>query len=58
MALFQRADASTTSITPPLPQAGGYVVVVVIGLLFASAMVLVTQILKKTAGEDNTKTEM
>ncbi len=25
----------STAITPPLPQAGGYVVVVVIGLIFA-----------------------
>ncbi|CAL3973009.1 unnamed protein product [Diplocarpon coronariae] len=49
---------SVTSITPPLPQVGGYVVVVVVGLVFASAMVLVTKILKKTTGEDNSKTEM
>ncbi|KAG4433201.1 hypothetical protein IFR05_011309 [Cadophora sp. M221] len=53
-----RRDGSATSITPPLPQAGGYVVVVVIGLVFASAMVFVTKILKKTTGEDNSKTEM
>ncbi|OWP03751.1 urea active transporter [Marssonina coronariae] len=53
-----RKRESVTSITPPLPQVGGYVVVVVVGLVFASAMVLVTKILKKTTGEDNSKTEM
>ncbi|KAG4414140.1 hypothetical protein IFR04_012746 [Cadophora malorum] len=52
-----RRDTST-AITPPLPQAGGYVVVVVIGLIFAFAMVFVTKILKKATGEDNAKTEM
>lgn len=30
-----KRDGSATAITPPLPQAGGYVVVVVIGLVFA-----------------------
>jgi len=34
MTLLSR-DGSATSITPPLSQAGGYVVVVVIGLIFA-----------------------
>ncbi|KAH7311032.1 urea active transporter [Rhexocercosporidium sp. MPI-PUGE-AT-0058] len=53
-----RRDGSATSITPPLPQAGGYVVVVVIGLIFAFAMVFVTKILKRTTGEDNSRTEM
>lgn len=36
----------------------GSIVVVVIGLLFAGAMVYVTHILKKTIGEDNQKSEM
>jgi hypothetical protein len=34
MALYRR-DGSATSIEPPLPQVGGYVVVVVVGLVFA-----------------------
>ncbi|KAL3417528.1 urea active transporter [Phlyctema vagabunda] len=57
MTLFERDDTAT-SITPPLSQAGGYVVVVVIGLVFAFTMVFVTRVLKRTAGEDNSKTEM
>ncbi|PVH75681.1 hypothetical protein DL98DRAFT_498023 [Cadophora sp. DSE1049] len=57
MDIHVKRDGST-GITPPLPQAGGYVVVVVIGLIFAFAMVFVTKILKKTTGEDNAKTEM
>lgn len=32
---LSKRDGSSTAITPPLPQAGGYVVVVVIGLIFA-----------------------
>jgi len=50
--------ASATSIEPPLSQAVGYIVVVGIGLIIALGMVFVTQILKKTVGEDNKKTEM
>lgn len=50
--------ATSGSIEPPLPQAVGYVVVVVIGFLIAFLMILVTHILKKTAGEDNKTTEM
>lgn len=50
--------ASSTSIEPPLSQAVGYVVVVVIGLIIAIGMVFVTRILKNTVGEDNEKTEM
>lgn len=46
------------SVEPPLPQAVGYVVVVVIGFLIAFAMILVTHILKKTVGENNKTTEM
>ncbi|KAJ5769561.1 hypothetical protein N7520_004120 [Penicillium odoratum] len=47
-----------TSVQPPLSQAVGYVVVVVIGLVIALVMMLITKILKKTTGEDNQKTEM
>lgn len=36
MVLFKRHDA--TSITPPLSEAGGYVVVIVVGLVFAFGM--------------------
>jgi hypothetical protein len=46
------------SITPPLSQAVGYVVVVGIGLAIALGMILVTRVLKNTVGEDNEKTEM
>jgi hypothetical protein len=46
------------SITPPLSQAVGYVVVVGVGLAIAFGMVFVTRILKVTVGEDNEKTEM
>ena len=46
------------SITPPLSQAVGYVVVVGIGLAIALGMIFVTRLLKKTVGEDNEKTEM
>ncbi|KAE8449346.1 hypothetical protein EG329_008247 [Mollisiaceae sp. DMI_Dod_QoI] len=55
---FPKRDESATSITPPLSEAGGYVVVIVVGLVFAFAMVFVTRVLKRTAGEDNSKTEM
>ncbi|KAF8850323.1 Na+/proline symporter [Acephala macrosclerotiorum] len=57
MSSFLKRD-DATSITPPLSQAGGYVVVIVVGLVFAFAMVFVTRVLKRTAGEDNSKTEM
>ncbi len=46
------------TINPPLSQAVGYVVVVAIGFVIAIAMVFVTRLMKKTVGEDNTKTEM
>lgn len=53
------ADGSTTNtVEPPLPQAVGYVVVVVIGFFIAFAMIFVTHILKKTVGENNKTTEM
>jgi Na+/proline symporter len=45
-------------VQAPLSQAVGYIVVVVIGLVFALGMVGVTRLLKRTLGEDNTKTEM
>ena len=32
---------NSTAITPPLPQSGGYVVVVVIGLIFAFGMLCI-----------------
>ncbi|KAJ5087351.1 hypothetical protein N7456_010967 [Penicillium angulare] len=46
------------SVQPPLSQAVGYVIVVVIGLIIALVMMVITNILKKTTGEDNKKTEM
>ena len=55
--LSHAADASSV-VEPALPQAVGYVVVVVIGFIIAFVMVLATYVLKKTAGEDNRKTEM
>jgi Ni,Fe-hydrogenase I cytochrome b subunit len=60
-------------VHPPLPQAAGYVVVVVLGLIIAlgmwmlldqerqltgAVMMVITEILKRTVGEDNKKTEM
>ncbi|KAL2197610.1 Sodium:solute symporter family-domain-containing protein [Corynascus similis CBS 632.67] len=51
------ADANSV-VEPALPQAVGYVVVVVVGFLIAFIMVFATYVLKKTAGEDNRKTEM
>ncbi|PKX93557.1 sodium:solute symporter family protein [Aspergillus novofumigatus IBT 16806] len=57
----------------PLPQVVGYMIVVVLGLIIAlgmlmslrlerqltgAAMMVITKILKRTAGEDNKKTEM
>jgi hypothetical protein len=55
--LLGRADADI-AVHPPLPQAVGYTVVVVIGLVIAFAMVFVTKVLRRTVGEDNRKTEM
>ncbi|KAB8264684.1 Sodium:solute symporter family-domain-containing protein [Aspergillus pseudonomiae] len=52
------ARSDNGSVQPPLSQAVGYVVVVVIGLIIAFAMMLITKLLKKTTGEDNKKTEM
>lgn len=49
---------SGSFVEPPLPQAAGYVIVIVIGFLIALIMMAITRVLKKTAGEDNNKTEM
>lgn len=46
------------SIVPPLSQAVGYVVVVVIGFVIALIMVYITRVLRRVAGEDNSKSEM
>ncbi|KAL1988314.1 hypothetical protein VTN96DRAFT_9997 [Rasamsonia emersonii] len=51
-------DATATAIQPPLPQAVGYVIVVVVGMIIATVMMLITKVLNKTVGEDNRKTEM
>ncbi|OJD29050.1 urea active transporter [Diplodia corticola] len=53
-----RDGSSSEALAPPLSQAVGYVVVVVVGLIIAFGMVFVTRILKKTVGEDNEKTEV
>ncbi|GFN10651.1 sodium:solute symporter family protein [Aspergillus tubingensis] len=50
--------AAGASVQPPLSQAVGYVIVVVLGLIIAGVMMVITKILKKTTGEDNKKTEM
>ncbi|CAL5874321.1 uncharacterized protein PFLUO_LOCUS8617 [Penicillium psychrofluorescens] len=47
-----------TTVQPPLSQAVGYVVVLVVGVIVAVVMMLLTKILKQTTGEDNKKTEM
>ncbi|KAJ6126603.1 hypothetical protein N7523_002215 [Penicillium sp. IBT 18751x] len=54
--LLARNGIST--VQPPLSQAVGYIVVVVIGLIIALVMMVITKVLKKTTGEDNEKTEM
>jgi Na+/proline symporter len=60
MAGSSSADSSSANgtISPPLSQAVGYVVVVVVGFIIAIVMVLTTRVLRKTVGEDNSKTEM
>ncbi|GIC91361.1 sodium:solute symporter family protein [Aspergillus udagawae] len=57
MANHQARDGQVV-VQPPLPQVVGYVIVVVLGLVIALVMMLITKILKRTAGEDNKKTEM
>ncbi|KAJ4864068.1 sodium:solute symporter family domain-containing protein [Trichoderma breve] len=54
---FARA-ADGDAVSPPLPQAAGYVVVIAIGFLIAFIMIFTTHLLKKTVGEDNKTTEM
>lgn len=54
---LERRDGGS-AVEPPLPQGVGYAVVVGIGFLIAFVMVFVTQILKRTIGEDNKTTEM
>ncbi|KAK4213920.1 Sodium:solute symporter family-domain-containing protein [Rhypophila decipiens] len=51
-------SAASVVVQPPLSQAVGYIVVVLIGFLIAFIMVFITRVLKKTVGEDNEKTEM
>ncbi|KAI3012268.1 hypothetical protein CBS147346_645 [Aspergillus niger] len=53
-----QARTAGASVQPPLSQAVGYVIVVVLGLIIAGVMMVITKILKKTTGEDNKKTEM
>ncbi|KAJ6014835.1 hypothetical protein N7540_009426 [Penicillium herquei] len=57
MSILHRRDG-VSSVQPPLSQAVGYVVVLVVGVIIALVMMLITKILKKTTGEDNRKTEM
>ncbi|KAI9850402.1 MAG: hypothetical protein M1838_005735 [Thelocarpon superellum] len=57
--LSTRADDDANAVVePPLSQAVGYVVVIVIGLIIAFVMIFVTRLMKKTVGEDNAHTEM
>ncbi|KAF2501883.1 hypothetical protein BU16DRAFT_613715 [Lophium mytilinum] len=56
--MLDTRDEAVIAVPPPLSQAVGYIVVVVIGLVIAFTMVFVTRVLKRTVGEDNEKTEM
>ncbi|KAI1073620.1 urea active transporter [Whalleya microplaca] len=49
---------SSNGIEPPLSQAIGYVIVLVVGLAIALGMVFITKLLQRVVGEDNRKTEM
>lgn len=51
-------QATATAVISPLSQAVGYVVVVVVGFVIALIMVYITRVLKRTVGEDNSKSEM
>ncbi|KAH6693533.1 urea active transporter [Plectosphaerella plurivora] len=52
------ATAGDSSVVaPPLPQFAGYIVVVVIGFIFAGVMIGITHLLKRV-GEDNKTSEM
>ncbi|KAG2010839.1 hypothetical protein GB937_007607 [Aspergillus fischeri] len=53
-----RAQNAEVVVQPPLPQVVGYLIVVVLGLIIALVMMVITKILKRTAGEDNKRTEM
>ncbi|KAK3315878.1 urea active transporter [Apodospora peruviana] len=55
--LATRGDSAVV-VEPPLSQASGYIVVVLVGFIIAFVMVFVTKLLKRTVGEDNEKTEM
>ncbi|KAK3319659.1 urea active transporter [Cercophora scortea] len=55
---MEMRDEAALVVEPPLSQAVGYIVVVLVGFIIAFLMILVTQLLKRTSGEDNTKTEM
>ncbi|CEJ58670.1 hypothetical protein PMG11_07320 [Penicillium brasilianum] len=46
-----------SQVAPPLSQGVGYGVVIGVGLAFAAGMMVVTNLLKKTLGEDNSKAE-
>lgn len=52
------SNSAQQQIEPPLPQAAGYVVVVVAGLLIALVMLFVTRGLRNKLGEDNRTSEM
>ncbi|UNI22953.1 hypothetical protein JDV02_008796 [Purpureocillium takamizusanense] len=49
---------SQDAVSPPLPQAAGYAVVLGVGVLIALIMMALTRLLKTTVGEDNKTTEM
>lgn len=49
---------SVRVIEPSLPEAAGYVIVIVIGFLIALIMMATTRLLKQTVGEDSNTTEM
>ncbi|KAJ6442495.1 acetamidase [Purpureocillium lavendulum] len=49
---------SQDAVSPPLPQAAGYAVVIGVGFLIALVMMALTRLLKRTVGEDNKTTEM
>ncbi|KAJ5094411.1 hypothetical protein N7456_010272 [Penicillium angulare] len=46
-----------SAIAPPLSEGVGYGVVIGVGFAFATGMILMTKVLKKTVGEDNTNVE-
>lgn len=58
MATSPDDQSANVVVTPPLSQAVGYVIVVVVGFIIAAIMVYITRILKRTNGEDYSKSEM